>query len=369
MAFNRNQFKATQASALKEQEQSVNDMLYQKNRKYLRIEDGTNKIRFFPAHPGTSNFIYPKVVSWIPILVEKKDDKGNVIKEIMKKPIFNSRVHGKTKKDLVEEYLKFVTLRITEEIQDETERNKKLFPVNNFKGKYNLTNRSSWVAYVKKVNGDNSSDFGLIELTVGIKSQMNTIANINDEDAPIAVDPFSHPDNGKQLKIYKNPKAEDKKKIYTCTLLWQPEYDSPLSDKELEEFMKFDSLESLFVNSFKRSDFEKQLEGLQIIDQECNFNIFSDDAWLDIVEEINGYYPEEAEEVTNDETTTEENTSETTQSDDAKPWKEGEVKEEVKEEVKPIEATQNKVATSNARLDSLKNKYAKPAIEPGGEKA
>jgi hypothetical protein len=283
---------------LKSQEETVNTLTNKFNRgpgiPWLSISAGANKFRIFPAHEGTKGnlFIFPKAVSWLPqeVKVIDKDDKDKKERiEIKNRPIFNSKVHGGTAMDLVEEYVKFATKHFTEEIADKKDLEKKLEPILNWKT--GIKPKTSWVCYANEMKIDGTKEFGKLEFPNSVREQLNTLSATEDADQSITVDPFTHPDNGKAILIKYDPNNTDAKKKYATSLLWQNNW--ALTDEELEEFDKVEKLENLFKNCFKRSDFEKQMKGLEIFDAKNKFNIFSFDAFLDIVEKIDAYFPVE----------------------------------------------------------------------------
>jgi len=358
MAIDRKLFKATSTEVLKEQKDRVESQVHGSNRaKFHKIEKGANKFRFYPAHPGTSNFIYEKVIAWLPQEIPAKDGAEA---KIERRPIFNSRTHGGTKKDIVEEYIKFVVRQLTEEIQDEKELSKRLDPILNWKT--GIKAGVSWVAYADKINSLGEAFFGMVNVTDGTKNKLNELAIVEDPNEPISVDPFTNPDTGKAVVITYTPDAKAKGDVYKVTLLWQK--NSPLSESQLEAFSEVETLQSMFRNSYTRKDFERALDGLQIIDAEHGYDAFQNDNWLEIVEEIDRYYPEEGE--TAAEEVAEEIAEEATESIEEV---EAEEVEEVKEE-KPVFKTPAATAaketapptSTSARAtgtSSLRDKYKK----------
>jgi len=214
--------------------------------------------------------------------------KGEVKKMIKNKPIFNSKVHGGTKKDLIEEYIAFTSKSLKEQYPDQAVLKTKLDPITNWKT--GLNPKTTYIGYGQIIKIDGSKEFGRIEITYSVKEQHNVISNNGDASAAIVMDPFTDPDKGKAVCLKYDKGNSDAKKIYSTTLLWQNDYT--LTDDELATFMECDSLEKLYTNSFKRSDFEKQLAGLQLFDAKNGYNTFTHDSFLDIVEEIDSYYPE-----------------------------------------------------------------------------
>ena len=76
---------------------------------FLKVEPGINKFRIFPApiKAESSLFCFPKVTSFLPLLVDEYDDNGNKTgKQVEKrKAVFNAKVHGGLEIDIVEAYI------------------------------------------------------------------------------------------------------------------------------------------------------------------------------------------------------------------------------------------------------------------------
>lgn len=283
--INRSKFKSTNIDTLKQQEEEISSKVRRGGggKDWLSIDNGANKFRIFPGHPDTSSFIYPRTVHWLPR--KWKDGDGN--EKIDNKPVFNARVHGNLEKDIVEEYYKFAVEKLTNEYDNEDNLQERIDIMTHWKT--GILSRTEWVCYAKKMSG-NSSSYGLLQITNGVKEKLNEIAITEDPDEVIETDPFTDPDNGKAIIITKNKDAEDPKDYYKVTLEFRGDYS--LSDDELEWLLENESLESMYVGSYTRRDFELQLEGLEIYDNKHEFGLFSDPAWIDIVEEIEAMVPE-----------------------------------------------------------------------------
>lgn len=294
MAFDRSKFKATQVATLKEQEaanKTANNNSDNDGRvPFHKIEEGTSKWRIMPAHPDSKSFMQPKQVHWLPQEVTYTKD-GKEITEIKRRPIFNSRTHAGTSKDIIEEYINFVTKMVYEEVQDQDERKKRLFNLTDWK--VGVRGRTTWIVYAQKIEGK-AKTLGRLELPGLIKDKMNELAITEDQsDAVIQTDPFTDPDTGKAILITYDKTQKEPAKKYAATLEWRGDYK--LTDGELEELMGADSLESIYKNSYKRKDFERALDGLRIFDEENGYNAFGHDDWLDICEHMDKMYPEEEE--------------------------------------------------------------------------
>lgn len=296
--FDRSKIKGASSEALEAQKETVNNFIFNNSAKvdFLKFKEGANIRRIFPPHPDCKTYIIQKGVHWLPIGVTIKEEGKEDRVEIKRLPVFNSRIHGNTAKDLVEEYIKYATKCVKEEAEgmDEKEANsfidKKMKAINDWKTGILL--QLNWVFYSNGVNPDGTKGFGKQEVTNGVKYQMDTLSLRAKNGKSLITDVFSDPDTGKAVQISYNPNDKDNKKKYVVTLLW--EEDWTLTDQELEEWLKLPSLEELFLGAFKRTDFLKQLQGLENFDATHKLNYMAHDEFQEIIEEIASYFPEES---------------------------------------------------------------------------
>lgn len=312
--FDRSKYKATSSVTLKKQEEEVKEIVNTGNN-YNRVgfhtmDHGKNKFRIYPARnpeDGNSSFIVPKTIHFLPQLIEIVDDKGNKKSEIKSKPIFNSRVHGRTKKDICEEYIKMAESLIQKETKDPSEFKRRMAPLNGYKDKNGtwhsgITGQTRWVCYSDKYSTAGKK-LGFLEVTNGVKESMNKLTITEQVGEPIEIDPFSDADDGICLIIDYNKQAQKAQDFYKCSLE-EVQIDkfnrklvpTPLTDEDLEKWLELESLEELFVMSYKKADFNKAFAGLQIFDEQNSIGVFALDEWHDIVAEISEYYPEIVEE-------------------------------------------------------------------------
>lgn len=297
----RKKLEAKPISVVQEQEKEVNQKVGKRNNRagYVDIDEGDNKLRLYPAHPGTASWMYPCVTYFVPVYKENK--------ELGVKPVFNSKVHGNTEKDIVEEYRKFLREETLGHLEGPA-LEEALKPIER-NGKFNLSPKTDWICYADKYSNNKKVDFGRAKFTPGTKNKMEGLTAIEDPDQPIVLDPFTDQDDGIALILNYNPKAKTKdgkkdyKNFYTPSLeqrqidKFKFEYvPTPLTEKEIDEFLKVDTLESMYKNCYRLKDFNLALSGLEIIDNECKFGVLRDPRFLKIVEEIRNYYPEGEEE-------------------------------------------------------------------------
>lgn len=298
--FDRSKFKATKTEVLKSQEEMIdsNSGTNESTRvPFIEIEEGDNKLRIYPAHPDTDSFIVPKSVSWLPREVEEYVDGKKTGKKLVKRlPVFNSKIHSTKGVDLVEEYILYIQQKMKNDglTADKIDSTIKL--ITNFeKG---ISPQLKWVFYTDKIKNKKKT-FGQAEISNKIREDLNKIAISDDEDEPITIDPFTDPNEGRAVILNKDVSPDKNGKPRTSySIKIDFKAASPLSDEELEKFMKYESLEKRFKDSFKRKDFEHQLEGLERFDIQHKLGVFEEEGWLDICEKLSDLFPETIEDIT-----------------------------------------------------------------------
>lgn len=335
MALDRSKFKATSVAATVQKDAELSNTLGRNNDRvdYLRWNNGANLVRIYPPHPeedgGSDVFAEAKVTVWLPMMVVKKDANHQEmvdpktrrpIMEEKSKSVFNSRIHGGTPKDLVEEYIAFSRERLTEDLkvcQDAKEKaflESKLETITgNFTKKIQgLKYKQAWVMYIDQIVGG-VPKFGMSEIGPAIKDRLNSIAASTDTgNDPLATDPFTDIETGRAIIVTYDKEAKQAKDYYKVELDNAIENTSiggkvyplprmfPLSDEQLENFMKATPLAKKFKNVFKRRDFELQMDGLEFFDSKNQIGTFENPTWISICEEISAYYPEEEDTTANE---------------------------------------------------------------------
>lgn len=267
------------------------------------LKEGINAHRICPPHDSNDPSFQPKVTTWLPREVdEMKEDKPTGKKIIANRPVFNSRVHGETEKDIVEEYINFVYKLVADSIQDKDERASKMSPINGWRDnktkKWNPGIRFS-TAFV--FYSFESGKLARLELWKADKDKMEDLNISEDANEVIETDCFSDPNDGVSLLITRQKDKDGKwenvlnkrefnpKKYKTWDEFMASER---LTDEQLMELDKAPSLKEIY-KSYKRSDFELALKGLQIFDEKNKFGVFEHDEFISIIEEIDAYYPED----------------------------------------------------------------------------
>lgn len=317
MALDRSKFKPTKISANKEKDQAVDSAMGRQGRgeraDLHKIVPGKNYFRIYPPHPTddeNATYAEPVVRVFLPAIVEDKDEKGEVKMEkgkpVMKrisKPIFNSRIHGDTPKDLVEEYVN-LGKRMAEDMSGKT---KDLFLVK-LLGRFSknkderlpgLLYKTNYAMYADKIEDGKMVKFARLEVGIAVKDGMNKASAVEGSDEVISVDPWTDPEDGRAVVIDYNDKASKPADYYNVQIdnLTTKNANKqlvvrtfPLSDEQLENYLKYPSLASLYKKAFKRRDFELQLAGLELFDAEYELGIFASSEFDEIVQEINEYY-------------------------------------------------------------------------------
>lgn len=281
----RSQLKATSIKRLQKQIDADNAMVGAQTQanEYLSLEDGKRVlVRIFPAHPGQEDFYVSKKSYWLSFRTEDG--------EVRRGTVLDSKVHGDTKWDVVEEYTKFAKKFVGNDSE-------KLDALVGSGPKSNSLNpQYSWVCYADIVSGDDPLRAKLWEFKKMVRDQLNKLAFSEDEDEVIEVDPFTDPDSG--LPVYvtyrKNPNKKKGENYYEVSFAKQPK-SRPLSDEEIEYFMSLRPLSEV-VSKYGIKDFERAMEGLQNFDEDNDIGLFDDETWIAHLEEIKAQYDEEEEE-------------------------------------------------------------------------
>lgn len=337
--FNRTKFKNTANSGeLKAADKSVEDVIRSGQKGhyagFLQIEPGMNKLLLYPSHEAIQQmtseediknepFIVPKQVYWLPREVEDKDDKGEVKKDkhgkaitkVKNMPVYDARIHSEVKRDIVDFYINTLKKQLEDEFgtdkKSEEIIKQKMLPIfGSFQQKVmGIIAKPSWIMYVQKMVGDQKI-FGRIEIGKAVKMRLNELIAIEEANAPIGSEsnnPFTDINDRRALLVKFDDKANDARLYYTTEIdstmdkdPKSPTYKQiatfPLSDAELEEFLNFPSLSSLYKNCYTKKDFDLALSGLVLFDDKNEFGICSNQDFLDEAEVMRNLYPDPKEE-------------------------------------------------------------------------
>jgi hypothetical protein len=271
----RNKFAGTSTKSLKKIAQEEDSQINTGGMgDFLPKNEGLNKFRWYPKHPGEETFLKMRCVHWLP----KLKDNG----ELGRTTVPNARIHGGLSRDPIEAYIGFCQENLN---AGEAEDAGKLKTITDWKGGLGMA--TSWIGYADKISkgtdGKTAKQFGLLEINRTVRDGMNKESIIEDEDEAMEIDPFTPPDSGLPVLITytaKGKKPTDKWKVQLS------KNALPLTDKELEKFDKVTPLSNLPIFNYSVQDFEHGIEGLALFDEQNEINLFSTDEFQAILEEI-----------------------------------------------------------------------------------
>lgn len=330
----RKKMKASPVAALESQDQQLEKAMGTSRDRgdVLKIENGRNVFRIYPPHEEIDpvskkpcTFAEEKVVTYLPAMVKdydsdgkvKKDSNGNDLMKLGRKPVFNAKIHGRSSKDAVEEFIRIALENAKLLFPDnEDERKKFLLPIY---GQYSkdpaaringITYNAGWAVYADKIVGDTKT-FGKLEFGKAVKQGLNSVAAIEGGDDPMGTDPFTDIDEGRAVIVLFDNKATQASDYYKVAI--DPSTETvnvngrdlkvqktyPLSDKQIEDFYKHDSLAKIYRNVFTRKDLELQIEGLRRVEEQSKttqggkyeLGVFDSDEFQNILEQLCEIYP------------------------------------------------------------------------------
>lgn len=299
--FDRDRFRAAPLSTVTStvQETKKYDTYFGSSKEFASFwknVDGVKVKRVLPAHePGDSPYV-PMLTTMLKCEVEDKNSEGQVIgKKIANKKIFIATLHGGLPFDITEEYIKRVYEQ-AEQIQDKNDKARFLNPITGYRmGGANGT----WVpgirpqleyVYYALIDGKIWRDSLKPKQMEALNKESADLCAQNDT---AAVDMFSDPSTGLPIQ-WSQGKDDNGKKDTTIKSLplkmgqsWDDYFEkNAVPDKILEDLLKLPSLQELYVDSYKKRDFDLELEGLKRFDKENVYNIFAQEDFLDLVEQM-----------------------------------------------------------------------------------
>jgi hypothetical protein len=348
--FNREKFRDnTSSSSLKAADKSVENTIRTAREGHYaafhQLEVGINKFALMPSHESIKQmmaditeeianepFVVSKQIFWLPREVEdknekgevKKDKKGNAMMKTVNMPVFDARIHSDVKKDIVDVYINTFKKQLEEElgVGNDAEiaiKERMLHIFGKFSKNPNervqgIVGKPSWIMYAEKIVGDQKT-FGRLEIGKAVKMRINELIAIEEANQPIGSEsnnPFTDIELRRAMTIKYNNKAEDAKLFYITEIdsdidkdPKSPTYKQvkfyPLSDTQLEEFLEFPSLSSLYKNCYTKKDFDLAIAGLQLFDDKQEFGVFANQDFLDEAEMMRNLYPDPKAEATEEE--------------------------------------------------------------------
>jgi len=297
----RQKYKATKVEVIANQEQETEAVSGSKSRRggFHTVKPGANHFRIAPAHPDTLAFWYPFSRSYLPMEVDG-DKQGE--KKIIRKPVFDARIHSEhNRHDIVDEYIKVANKIAQSLYSDKKERYAYLKHIygyrtsNSFVG--GIRPNTTWIVYAWDIREtDKGIEFGSLdrlELKTTVKDDMNVLAS---GEGAIGTEPFTDIDEGVPITIkYDNGQGVQPKDRYRCSfaILGNKNYPRPLPlpDKQLEEMDSVEPLENIYVNKYTSSDFEMAVQGLRLFDEKHGYGVFEDEGFLEMIAFLSDLYP------------------------------------------------------------------------------
>lgn len=321
--FDRSKLKATTAAALqsKQQEQEAKRPSSGGSAGYHEIKAGDNKFRLFPFHPdsGIDTYAVPVTVSYLSVTKPKRDDNGRVVEgvtEVKRSRVFNGKVHGNLPKDLVEEYMtvakKVAISAFVEGRSDAKAIADKIWAImTSYASPQSIKPSDCWTVYAVKEEGRDkdgnsiwsSPKFLDLKKTVCEQLTQKAIEFSGDTMSP---DIYTDADEGVCVII--NKSGEKKETKYTVSLdtvktkqgnqLVSMSVPTPLTDAQIDAWLKLASLAKTFVGTYRAKELQYQIEGLQNFDaylatQGYPINVFSYEEFVSSVNEIIDLVPDD----------------------------------------------------------------------------
>lgn len=307
MKFDRSKFKKQSVEDLDSEVKQAEKTMRKGGKSYTgfaTVQKGKNTFRVAPSMGKA--YVACKM-SKLRVEVPTYDENGNVTgKEVKDKNIFCADVHGRNLlkgKDPIVLYCDYVRKKASEEYQDDTERRKYLNPIMGYKkGNKFVWGINPTLAYVCYVYQGNK-DFARLQLYGTWMNRIKEISVEQSDDDTVSFDIFSQMEGAYPLVITMG--EDDKgKKTYSLSAgipkkgqSWDEFFEeTAIPDEDMEYFLnEVPSLEEIYKDSYRAKDFEMALDGLKRFDEENNYDIFSDDEFLNEIEEMAAMLPDDSQ--------------------------------------------------------------------------
>lgn len=307
MKFDRSKFKKQSVEDLDSEVKQAEKTMRKGGKSYTgfaTVQKGKNTFRVAPSMGKA--YVACKM-SKLRVEVPTYDENGNVTgKEVKDKHIFCADVHGRNLlkgKDPIVLYCDYVRKKASEEYQDDTERRKYLNPIMGYKkGNKFVWGINPTLAYVCYVYQGNK-DFARLQLYGTWMNRIKEISVEQSDDDTVSFDIFSQMEGAYPLVITMG--EDDKgKKTYSLSAgipkkgqSWDEFFEeTAIPDEDMEYFLnEVPSLEEIYKDSYRTKDFEMALDGLKRFDEENNYDIFSDDEFLNEIEEMAAMLPDDSQ--------------------------------------------------------------------------
>lgn len=307
MKFDKSKFKKQSIEDVEAEVKQAEKTMYKGSKSYTgfaTVQKGKNVFRVVPAMGKA--YVACKM-SKLRVEVPTYDANGKVTgKEVKDKNVFCADIHGKNLlkgKDPIVLYCDYVRKKASEEYQDDTERRKYLNPIMGYKkGNKFVWGINPTLAYVCYVYQGNK-DFARLQLYGTWMNRIKEISVEQSDDDTVSFDIFSQMEGAYPLVITMG--EDDKgKKTYSLSAgipkkgqSWDEFFEeTAIPDEDMEYFLnEVPSLEEIYKDSYRTKDFEMALDGLKRFDEENNYDIFSDDEFLNEIEEMAAMLPDDSQ--------------------------------------------------------------------------
>ena len=201
--------------------------------------------------------------------------------------------------DIIEMYIQFAKEKAEELYpKDPDQRKKYLGHINGYKADKWVPGIRPSINYVGYAWKDGV--LARVELYPTMMKDLEklNIEDFDDNEVP-ETDVFSDPDEGQPLRIKRS--KEKGKNVYHLSKVslskgqsWNDFFkENRLTDAQLQEFDEKKSLKELYVDCYRKRDFEMALDGLQRFDEKHKYGIFDNDEFLQKVEDASYLYENE----------------------------------------------------------------------------
>lgn len=289
---------------------------------YHYPEEGKNIFRIAPAHDPQDSPYMPIRYSQMEVEVDEYDKEGNKTgkKVWQRRKCFIATQHGPwdkngntlIKKDPIEVYIEYVQNKASELYASDVDKQKYIAPLRGYwendKFQWGISPETKTICLAWNENWELKQ----LELNKKWYQEMEKMSFDANSDGVMAVDIFSHVDNGIPLIIEKVIKREKGKKNKTEYKVYKDEpnmmkreswddfFDrNKVDDVHLKELLEKKSLKELYHENYSLNEFIKVVKGLRNFDEKWEFNLFSNADFLADLEEIEksvkDLLPEEAE--------------------------------------------------------------------------
>ena len=276
---------------------------------YHQIKEGRNVFRIAPAHdPNDSPYIAVRFTNLDALVDEYDNANQKTGKKVWKrKKCYISTQHGPRdpqgssvlKSDIVEVYIEHLNKKLKLDYPNDKERETAAAPIRGYwkdnKYHWGIKPETKQFCYA----WDEAGELKLLELSKKWFNEVQDIIMKASGDAAVAIDIFSHIDNGFPLVIDKEVKKEAGKRTkteYKISKLdpdmvkresWDDFFErTKVTDRQLKDLLEKKSLKEMFYENYTRQEFEKVGKGLRRFDQLNNYNLFKDLEFVNEIKEI-----------------------------------------------------------------------------------